>query len=55
MEFASCWRVICPARNTGLAVSRAFGDIDFKEPHRWDCGLPGLALIGVLPCGGQAA
>ena len=38
VDFAACWRVICPPRlgrpATGLAVSRALGDIDFKEPDR---------------------
>ena len=47
VEFASCWRVICPARNTGLAVSRALGDIDFKEPDRW--GSPSLNPAGEDP------
>ena len=38
VDFQRCWRVICPARNgrpaSGLAVSRSFGDLDFKEPAR---------------------
>ena len=38
VNFQRCWRVICPARNgrpaSGLAVSRSFGDLDFKEPSR---------------------
>ena len=38
VEFQQCWRVICPARGlrpaSGLAVSRALGDIHFKEPVR---------------------
>ncbi|MEW5306475.1 MAG: hypothetical protein WDW36_008937 [Sanguina aurantia] len=38
VEFQRCWRVISEARGgrpgSGLAVSRSFGDIDFKEPQR---------------------
>lgn len=36
VEFARCWRIISTARgaNTGLAVSRSLGDLDFKEPIR---------------------
>lgn len=38
VEFSKCWRVICEPRagrsGSGLAVSRSFGDLDFKEPHR---------------------
>ncbi|KAK3236239.1 hypothetical protein CYMTET_53599 [Cymbomonas tetramitiformis] len=39
VEFAGCWRVVCQPRsgNVGralaLAVSRSFGDPDFKTPH----------------------
>lgn len=39
VEFQRCWRVISggndddPGRRTGLAVSRSFGDIEFKEPR----------------------
>ena len=35
VEFQRCWRVICGPRDgrpgSGLAVSRSFGDLDFKE------------------------
>lgn len=36
MEFAYVWRVVChtPDSASGLAVSRALGDRDFKEPRR---------------------
>ncbi|KAK9845926.1 hypothetical protein WJX81_006154 [Elliptochloris bilobata] len=34
-----CWRVICEPRDgrpgSGLAVSRSFGDLDFKHPNRF--------------------
>ena len=35
VEFQRCWRVISTARgtNTGLAVSRSLGDLEFKEPR----------------------
>ena len=38
VEFQRCWRVISTARgiNTGLAVSRSLGDLDFKEPKMCD-------------------
>ena len=34
VEMQRCWRIISTARgtNTGLAVSRSLGDLDFKEP-----------------------
>eukprot|EP00884_Botryococcus_braunii_P014428 jgi/Botrbrau1/22987/Bobra.0030s0052.2 len=39
VDFQRCWRVICEPRNgrpgSGLAVSRSFGDLDFKEPDRF--------------------
>ena len=46
VEFARCWRIISTARgaNTGLAVSRSLGDLDFKEPIR--CGLSLAARAG---------
>lgn len=38
--FQRCWRVICESRDerpsVGLAVSRGFGDLDFKEPLRFE-------------------
>ena len=38
VEMQRCWRIITTARgtNTGLAVSRSLGDLDFKEPSM--CG-----------------
>ena len=47
VEMQRCWRIITTARgtNTGLAVSRSLGDLDFKEPSM--CG--SLASAPVLP------
>ena len=40
-HFTNCWRVIIEPKDgllgSGLAVSRSFGDLDFKEPLRWSC------------------
>ncbi|KAK9829310.1 hypothetical protein WJX72_005079 [[Myrmecia] bisecta] len=39
VNFQRCWRVICEPKDgrpgSGLAVSRSFGDLDFKEPQRF--------------------
>lgn len=48
IDFSNCWRVIvepkagCPG--SGLAVSRSFGDLAFKEPCRsvWKCCSTGV-------------
>lgn len=34
VEMQRCWRIVTTARgtNSGLAVSRSLGDLDFKEP-----------------------
>ena len=47
VEMQRCWRIITTARgtNTGLAVSRSLGDLDFKEPSM--CG--SVASAAVLP------
>ena len=47
VEMQRCWRIITTARgtNTGLAVSRSLGDLDFKEPSM--CG--SLASAAVPP------
>ena len=47
VEMQRCWRIITTARgtNTGLAVSRSLGDLDFKEPSM--CG--SVASPAVLP------
>ena len=49
IEFSKCWRVILEPLGfrpgSGLAVSRSFGDLDFKEPCRLQ---PLLLLIGYL-------
>lgn len=38
VEFQRCWRIISEPRRdrplSGLAVSRSFGDLDFKEPKK---------------------
>lgn len=38
VDFSNCWRVILEPKGgrpgSGLAVSRSFGDLDFKEPCR---------------------
>lgn len=55
VDFQHCWRVVSPARGnrpaSGLAVSRALGDISFKEPVRCVRGplaSPGDAMVAVL-------
>ncbi len=39
VEFQRCWRIISEPRRdrplSGLAVSRSFGDLDFKEPKEY--------------------
>ena len=53
VDFARCWRVIVdpgggrPA--SGLAVSRAFGDLDFKEPLHLVTAVPDVMRERLVP------
>ncbi|BDA43649.1 Protein phosphatase 2C homolog 3 [Coccomyxa sp. Obi] len=55
VEFQRCWRVISggndddPGRRTGLAVSRSFGDIEFKEPRLFVERIPDVGRVQLLP------
>lgn len=53
VDFARCWRVIVDPGNgrpaSGLAVSRAFGDPDFKEPKHLVTASPDVMSERLLP------
>ncbi|CAL5221222.1 g3373 [Coccomyxa viridis] len=51
VEMQRCWRIISTARgtNTGLAVSRSLGDLDFKEPSMYVECMPDVGRVQLLP------
>lgn len=57
VDMQGVWRVFTPSPATfggrsllwGLAVSRAFGDLLMKEPHRYGCAGVTGALVSALP------
>ncbi|CAL8468404.1 g7944 [Coccomyxa elongata] len=55
VEWQRCWRVISggsdddSGRRTGLAVSRSFGDIEFKEPRLFVERIPDVGRVQLLP------
>ncbi|CAK0781692.1 hypothetical protein CVIRNUC_005447 [Coccomyxa viridis] len=51
VEMQRCWRIITTARgtNTGLAVSRSLGDLDFKEPSIFVECTPEVGRVQMLP------
>ena len=55
VEFSRCWRVIFEPQEgrsgSGLAVSRSFGDLDFKEPNRCESVTMTLLPPELIPCG----